>query len=58
MQTKHSTTECRHDGVGIPSATRPFAVASKNKKQTKQKDSTYEDNQKHPIRGSGGHAAV
>ena len=36
MQAKHSTTECRHDGIGIPSATRPFAVV--NKKQTKQKD--------------------
>jgi hypothetical protein len=36
MQAKHSTTEGRHDGIGIPSATRPFAVVNKNK-QTKQK---------------------
>jgi hypothetical protein len=40
MQAKHSTTEGRHDGIGIPSAIRPFAVANKNKnkeKQTKQR---------------------
>ena len=30
------------DGIGIPFSTRPFAVANKNKKQTKQKDRTYE----------------
>jgi hypothetical protein len=35
MQTKHSTTEGRHDGIGIPSATRPFAVANKNKQNEK-----------------------
>src|SRR6185369_1748079 len=33
MQTKHSTTEGCHDGIGIPSSTLPFAVANKNKKQ-------------------------
>ena len=26
------------DGIGIPSATRPFAVANKNKKQTKRQN--------------------
>jgi len=35
MQPKHSTTECRHDGIGIPSATRLFAVANKNKQNKK-----------------------
>jgi hypothetical protein len=35
MQAKHSTTEGRHDGIGIPSATRPFAVANKNKQNKK-----------------------
>src|SRR2546427_12076751 len=35
MKAKHSTTEGRHDGIGIPSATRPFAVANKNKQNKK-----------------------
>jgi hypothetical protein len=35
MQPKHSTTEGRHDGIGIPSESGPFAVVNKNQ-QTKQ----------------------
>src|SRR3989442_7188696 len=36
MQTKQSTKEGRHDGIEIPSATRPFAVVKKttNKERT------------------------
>src|SRR6266850_1497871 len=36
MQAEHSTTEGRQDGIGIPSATRPFAVVKKttNKERT------------------------
>src|SRR5207247_3346052 len=33
MQAKQSTTEGRHYGIGIPFATRPFAVANKNKNE-------------------------
>ena len=32
MQTNQSTTEGRHDGIGIPSALRRFAVVNKNRK--------------------------
>jgi len=40
MQAKHSTTEGRHDEIEIPSATRPFAVANKNKQTNKQNEMT------------------
>ena len=33
MQTKQSTTEGRHDGIGIPFATRPSAVVKNQKNQ-------------------------
>jgi hypothetical protein len=35
MQMKHSTTEVRHDGIGIPSESQPFAVVNKTKTNTK-----------------------
>ena len=41
MQAKHSTTKGRHDGIGIPSAIRPFAVV----KETKNKERTNNENQ-------------
>jgi hypothetical protein len=37
MQAKDSTTEGRHDGIGMPSSPRPFAVVKKNNKQRKNK---------------------
>jgi hypothetical protein len=37
MAAKRSTTEARHDGIGIPSAIPPFAVAYKNKHNERTK---------------------
>jgi hypothetical protein len=41
MQAKQSTTEGRDDGIVIPSATRPFAVANKNKTKTNKTKRQY-----------------
>jgi hypothetical protein len=38
MQAKQSTTEGRHDGSGIPSSTRPFAAANKNKQNEERQN--------------------
>ncbi len=40
MQANHSTTEGRQDGIGIPSATRPFAVANKKQRNETNKTDT------------------
>jgi hypothetical protein len=37
VQTKHSTTEGPHDGIGIPASARPFVVANKNKNKQNER---------------------
>ena len=53
MQAQHSTTEGRHDGIGIPSATRPFAVVKNSKNKQNEMTKTYAADQEPHLRGAG-----